>query len=64
MSQKCIEKEPNNPTYLDTYAWILHLQGQDVLARFYMKRAMEKADEMSEDHELKQHYKTLFQIDN
>ena len=62
MSQKTIEKEPNNPTYLDTYAWILHLQGQDALAKFYMKRAMEKAGERAEDEELKQHYETLFQV--
>lgn len=62
MSQKTIEKEPNNPTYLDTYAWILHLQGQDALAKFYMKRAMEKAGERAEDEELRQHYETLFQV--
>ena len=61
MSQKTIEKEPNNATYLDTYAWILHLQGQDVLARFYMKRAMEKAGELTDDKELKQHYHELFE---
>ncbi len=64
MSQKTIEKEPNNATYLDTYAWILHLQGQDSLAKFYMKRAMEKAGEMSEDNELKSHYDILFNTDN
>ena len=44
-----------------TYAWILHLQGQDVLARFYMKRAMEKAGELTDDQELKQHYHELFE---
>ena len=60
MSQKTIEKEPNNATYLDTYAWILHLQGQDSLAKFYMRRAMEKAGEYSNDPELKQHYNILF----
>jgi tetratricopeptide (TPR) repeat protein len=63
MSQKTIEKEPNNATYLDTYAWILHLQGQDSLAKFYMRRAMEKAGEMSDDQELKQHYNILFEQD-
>lgn len=60
MSQKTIEKEPNNATYLDTYAWILHLQGQDALAKFYMLRAMEKADNMAGNEELKQHYNILF----
>ena len=60
MSQKTIEKEPGNATYLDTYAWILHLQGQESLARFYMLRAMEKAGDMSEDPELKQHFNIMF----
>lgn len=63
MSQKTIEKEPNNATCLDTYAWILHLQGQDSLAKFYMRRAVEKAGEMSDDQELKQHYNILFEQD-
>ena len=44
----------------DTYAWILHLQGQESLARFYMLRAMEKAGDMSEDPELKQHFNIMF----
>jgi Flp pilus assembly protein TadD len=40
MSRKTIEKEPDNPTYLDTYGWILHLQGKDKDARTYFKHAM------------------------
>lgn len=43
MSQRTIQKEGNNPTYLDTYAWILHLQGQEQLALFYIKKALEYA---------------------
>ena len=40
MSRKTIEAEPDNPTYLDTYAWILHLLGQDVEAKAMFKHAM------------------------
>ena len=40
MSKKTIEKEPDNPTYLDTYAWILHLMGDDVEAKAIFKHAM------------------------
>ena len=40
MSQITIREEPNNATYLDTYGWILHLQGQDELARFYLNKAL------------------------
>ena len=30
-----------NAIYLDTYGWILHLQGQDMLALFYLRKALE-----------------------
>ncbi|MBO4557487.1 MAG: tetratricopeptide repeat protein [Bacteroidales bacterium] len=40
MSRKTIEKEPDNATYLDTYAWILHLMGQDLEAKAHFKHAM------------------------
>jgi len=40
MSKKTIDQEPDNPTYLDTYAWILHLQGKDSEAKTYFKHAM------------------------
>ena len=35
-----LEKEPDNATYLDTYGWILHLQGLDQKAKPYFKHAM------------------------
>jgi len=34
--------------YLDTYGWIMHLQGQDELALFYLKRALNNAKEESQ----------------
>ena len=37
---KAITSEPDNPTYLDTYAWILHLLGDDVEAKAIFKHAM------------------------
>ena len=43
MSAITIRQEPNNPVYLDTYGWILHLQGQDELALFYLERALQNA---------------------
>ena len=48
MSQQAIRKDGNNPTFLDTYAWILHLQGQDTLALFYMRKAIEYAEDKNE----------------
>lgn len=40
MSAITVEKEPDNPTYLDTYGWILHLRGKDKEAKPYFKHAM------------------------
>lgn len=40
MSAITIQEQPSNPTFLDTYGWILHLQGQDQLAMFYLNKAL------------------------
>ena len=40
MSRITIEKEPDNPTYLDTYGWILFLRGKAKEAKPYFKHAM------------------------
>ena len=40
MSKKTVDAEPDNATYLDTYAWILHLLGRDKDAKPYFKHAM------------------------
>lgn len=40
MSRKVIEKEPENPTYLDTYAYILHRRKKYEEAKVYFKKAI------------------------
>ena len=40
MSKKTVEKAPDNATYLDTYGWILYLQGKAQQAKPYFKHAM------------------------
>ncbi len=40
MSYKTVVAEPDNATYLDTYAWILHLMGNDESAKLFFKKAM------------------------
>ncbi|WP_373799375.1 tetratricopeptide repeat protein, partial [Bacteroides heparinolyticus] len=40
MSYKTVKADPNNPTYLDTYAWILFVKGNYAEARLYMDEAM------------------------
>lgn len=40
MSKVTVEKEPDNATYLDTFGWILYLQGKPAEAKPYFKHAM------------------------
>ncbi len=39
MSLICIELEPNNPSFLDTYAWVLYKENKLDSALFYSKKA-------------------------
>jgi tetratricopeptide (TPR) repeat protein len=43
MSRKTVEAEPNNATYLDTYAWILFKKGRYSEAKAYIDRALENS---------------------
>ncbi len=45
MAAKVVQQYPDEPTYLDTYAWIYYLQGNYMLAKFYQQRAIDKAGE-------------------
>ncbi len=40
MSYKTVKAEPANPTYLDTYAWILFMQKRYAEAKVYIEQAM------------------------
>lgn len=47
MSGITVKAEPLNPTYLDTYGWILYEQGSYVMAKIYIEKAIEYEDEPS-----------------
>lgn len=54
MSAQCIKLEPDNATYLDTYAWIFFVQGNYTLAKIYIESALEK--DKTKSAELVDHY--------
>lgn len=54
MSAQCIKLEPDNATYLDTYAWIFFVQGNYSLAKIYIESALEK--DKTNSAELVDHY--------
>ena len=55
MSKRTIEVEPDNATYLDTYAWILFLQRNYTQARTYIEEALRLAPETTENASLFDH---------
>jgi tetratricopeptide (TPR) repeat protein len=54
MSAVCIKMEPDNATYLDTYAWIFFVQGSYSLAKIYIESALQK--DTTHSSELVDHY--------
>ena len=59
MSAITIREEPTNPIYLDTYGWIMHMQGQDELAVFYLKRALSNVKEETNKNEIEKHLNSI-----
>ncbi len=57
MSSRSINLEPDNTTYIDTYAWVLFKMNSYTLARIYMEKALDKlSDEDSLSAEYYEHY--------
>lgn len=55
MSKRTIEAEPQNPTYLDTYAWILYRQRRYTQARIYIDQTLKYAVGDASDAGLYEH---------
>lgn len=58
MSGLTIKAEPMNPTYLDTYGWILFEQGSYIMAKIYLEKAVEYSGE-NPSAEVLEHYGDL-----
>lgn len=54
MAAQCIKLEPDNATYLDTYAWVFFVQGNYTLAKIYIENALLK--DKTNSAELVDHY--------
>ena len=54
MSKKTLQKEPGNPTYLDTYAWVLFSDGDHAKAKEYIEKAIQSGG--GNDPEILEHY--------
>jgi len=58
MSSITIKAEPSNPTYLDTYGWVLFQQGAYTIAKIYIENAVKYSEESGDDvsAEVYEHY--------
>lgn len=58
MSSLTVKAEPTNPTYLDTYGWVLFEQGAFTMAKIYIENAIKYTEEKKEDpsSEVLEHY--------
>ncbi|MEJ8804459.1 tetratricopeptide repeat protein [Pontibacter sp. H249] len=52
MSERLVKQHPTNPTYLDTYAWVLYKMGEYTEARKYLEQAVA----ISDDATIVEHY--------
>lgn len=55
MSYKTIKAEPKNATYLDTYAWILFMEGRYSEAKIYIDQALQNMEESESNDVIKEH---------
>ena len=62
MSNQCMKLQPDNATYIDTYAWVLFMQGSYSLAKFYIELAISKDKEVS--GEVIEHYGDILFMNN
>ena len=58
LSRSTIMSAPSNPTYLDTYAWIMYHKGDYQTAFFYIQRALEHATKDTKA-EITEHYNAI-----
>lgn len=55
MARRAIEAEGDNPTYLDTYAWVLYMQHDYETARIYVEEALSLSADNADAAELHDH---------
>jgi len=64
LSHQTILKEPENATYLDTYAWILFMQGKYPQAKMYIDQTIEHSDEKTLSADVLEHAGDIYYFNN
>lgn len=61
LSKQTINKEPTNPHFLDTYAWILHLMGRKTEAKAFIEEAVKYLPKENPNKGILEHYKIIME---
>ncbi len=61
MSLKAINLEPNNPTYLDTHAWVLFMQERYAEAKIFIDSALANSDSLDLDSTIYDHAGDIYE---
>lgn len=62
MSRQTVDADPNNSTYLDTYAWILFLQKRYADATIYIDRAVKNDTDSTAGYVILEHAGDIFSM--
>ncbi len=62
MSYKTIKAEPNNGTYLDTYAWILFMEERYAEAKTYIDQAVNNLDTLQDNSTVLEHAGDIYSM--
>lgn len=64
LSHQTIIEEPKNATYLDTYAWILFMQGKYPQAKMYIDQTIEHSDDKTLSADVLEHAGDIYYFNN
>lgn len=64
MARKANDIQPGNPTFLDTYAWVLYKKKNYSEALFIIERAIDKIKSDSDNSEIYDHYGDILYMNN
>lgn len=63
MSSTTVKAEPTNPTYLDTYGWVLYVQEAFTMAKMYLEKAVNYSGDKPSSEVLEHYGDVLYKTD-
>lgn len=64
MSSTAVKADPTNPTYLDTYGWVLYVQQAYTMAKLYLEKAVSYGGDNPSPEILEHYGDVLYKLDD